>query len=137
LGGAENPSALSGHDWLMPGTGEAAWSQWHVRNGYITNGLWMVDVLRPGDYEITLYRWPGHLERAMECVKAQVAIAGQHREAMLSVADTQATIRVTLPAGPTELVTTLTREDGKEHGAYYASVSKMPQRQGGLEPVNG
>ncbi len=35
---------------------------------------------------------------------------------------THVTFRLQLPAGPAELLTTLRREDGTEHGAYFASV---------------
>ncbi|MFN5867988.1 MAG: arylsulfatase, partial [Akkermansiaceae bacterium] len=73
IGSEENPMTLMSHDWLMP-TGQAAWNQKHVLRGDLINGPWAVDVKKAGEYEITLYRWPSYLEKAMDCVKARLTI---------------------------------------------------------------
>ena len=44
LGGAENPTTLASHDWLMPGVVQAAWHQSHIERGSLINGAWAVDV---------------------------------------------------------------------------------------------
>jgi hypothetical protein len=93
-----------------------------VRNGYIGNGPWAIDVIRPGRYEITLRRWPSRLHRAMNCVRASIKIGDVERALDLSPSATHATFAVSLPKGPAMLLTTLRRPDGKEHGAYFASI---------------
>jgi arylsulfatase A-like enzyme len=121
FGGKENPVNLMSHDWHTEDRG-TPWHQNHVRNGYVGNGPWAVDVERAGSYEISLYRWPAHLERAMECVGASISIGAQELEREIDSSATSVSFRVELPAGPAELLTTLQRPDGKEHGAYFASV---------------
>jgi arylsulfatase A-like enzyme len=121
LGGDENPVSLMSHDWHTKDQG-VPWHQNNVRNGYVVNGPWTVDVTRAGEYEITLYRWPAHLDRAMDMVHAAVEIGGASAAADVTTEATHARFRLRLPAGPTELLTTLRRPDGTEHGAYFASV---------------
>ena len=121
LGGDENPVMLMSHDWHTKSQG-VPWHQNHVRDGYVVNGPWAVEVARAGEYEVTLYRWPAHLERAMGAKRAELAISGQEASMEVATSATRAVFRLHLPAGPTELLTTLHREDGTEHGAYFASV---------------
>ncbi len=121
VGGAENPVRLMSHDWHAEDRG-VPWHQNHVRKGYIGNGPWALEVERAGEYEVTLFRWPAQLERAMDSVHAAVAIAGLEAGRELEPAATRASFRLRLPAGPTKLLTTLRRSDGEEHGAYFASV---------------
>jgi arylsulfatase A-like enzyme len=121
VGGAENPVRLMSHDWHTSNQG-VPWHQDHVRRGYVVNGPWAVDVVRAGEYEITLRRWPAHLDRAMDAVHAAVRIGGAAAATGLEPEACLARFRLRLPAGPTELLTTLRRPDGTEHGAYFASV---------------
>ncbi len=121
IGGAENPTELMSHDWHTNNRG-TPWNQNHVRNGYIGNGPWAIDVIRPGRYEITLRRWPSQLHRAMNCVRASIKIGDVERALDLLPSATDATFVVSLPKGPAMLLTTLRRPDGKEHGAYFASI---------------
>ncbi len=121
VGGAENPVALMSHDWHTQDQG-VPWHQNHVRNGYVVNGPWAIDVEKAGKYQITLFRWPSHQERAMEVVYAAVAIAGESAEMEVSTEATNAVFHLRLAAGPTQLLTTLRRPDLVEHGAYFASV---------------
>jgi arylsulfatase A-like enzyme len=124
LGGPENPTQLMSHDWHTQSRG-VPWHQNHVRNGYVVNGPWAVDVERAGPYEVTLYRWPAHLQKAMEMEFAAVEIGGQHASRELEPAATCATFRLDLEPGPTELLTTLRRTTGEEHGAYFTSVRRL------------
>jgi len=125
VGGAENPTTLASHDWLMPGVKQAAWHQSHVRRGSPINGPWALDVERSGDYEITLYRWAPYLKKAMEVKQARVTIGKIDEKMALTSDATKATFRVSLQQGPAMLQTWLTRPDGKQHGAYYTRVQYL------------
>ncbi len=125
LGGDENPMVLMSHDWLMPGTEQAAWHQNHVKRGDLINGSWAVDVAEAGEYQITLHRWPPYLNQAMGMNEARLSISGNDQNQIIDPAATKATFRVQLEAGETMLQTWLKRPDGKEHGAYYTEVKKM------------
>ena len=121
VGGAEDPVELMSHDWHSGDRG-TPWSQAHVRTGYVGNGPWALEVRSRGDYEITLRRWPAWLRREMGCVHAKIAFAGSEVGRDIEPVGTHATFRVTLESGPMMLLTTLRREDGEEHGAYFASI---------------
>ena len=124
LGGAQNPTHLMSHDWHTEDKG-TPWHQNHVRNGYVSNGPWAVDVAVPGRYRVTLRRWPAAEDRAMGCVRASLKLGAMRVQKVLKAADREATFEVELPAGPALLLTTLRREDGKEHGAYFAEVARI------------
>jgi hypothetical protein len=124
-GERENPTRLMSHDWLMPGETHAVWNQQQVRQGMVANGPWALQVAAPGSYTITLYRWPAHLERPMGCVRARIAIGEIEQSQSLESEATEARFQVTLPEGPAELTTTLVREDGTEHGAYFVHVERL------------
>lgn len=122
LGGKKNPTLLTSHDWLMPGTKQAVWHQGHVRGGSLINGPWAVEVEQAGEYEVTLFRWAPYLERAMEMKSARIKIGKIDETIDMKREDASATFRVKLPAGPAMLKGTLVRPDGKSHGAYYVRV---------------
>jgi len=126
LGGAENPTTLASHDWLMPGVKQAAWHQSHVSRGSLINGAWAVAVEQSGEYEITLYRWAPYLNKAMGIKKARLTIGKIDEEIALTSDATKATFHVTIKKGPAMLQSWLTRPDGKQHGAYYARVRYTP-----------
>jgi len=123
VGSVENPVALMSHDWHTNNKG-TPWHQNHVRNGYIGNGPWAIHVKKAGRYEVTLRRWPKQLQRAMGVVRASLKIGEVTASKDVSPDATSAAFVVTLPAGPAMLRTTL-RRDGKEHGAYFASVRAL------------
>ncbi len=124
VGGAEKLTTLMSHDWIMP-QGHAPWHQRDVQSGKIANGPWMINVVEAGEYEIKLYRWPPHLNKAMECRAALLQIPGFGGTNTLNADATHASFKVDLKAGPTQLKSTLTREDGKEHGAYFVTVERI------------
>lgn len=126
LGGAENPSTLSSHDWLMPGTASAAWHQSQIEHGELMNGAWAVNVEQAGTFEISLYRWAPTLDKAMNMTAARLVIGGIDESLSLSADATSAVFRVQLPQGPTMLQTWLTRPDGRQHGAYFTRVRRVP-----------
>jgi arylsulfatase A-like enzyme len=122
LGGAENPTTLASHDWLMPGVKQAAWHQNHIQRGALINGAWAVHVEQTGTYEITLYRWAPYLNRAMDIKDARLTIGEIDQTMAVKTGATNAKFRVVLPEGPAMLQTWLTRPDGEQHGAYYTRV---------------
>ena len=124
LGGDEDPTWLMSHDWHTNDQG-TPWHQNHVRNGYVGNAPWAVDVSRPGEYEVTLWRWPAHLDRAMEVEHAALTLGGASAATDLEPTATHARFQLRLKPGPAELVGTLRRPDGVEHGAYFASVRRL------------
>ncbi len=124
LGGAQNPTHMMSHDWHTEDKG-TPWHQNHVRNGYVSNGPWAVDVAAAGRYRVTLRRWPAIEARAMDCVEASIEIGDVRAKQEVAPGDESASFEVTLPAGPAMLLTTLRRADGKEHGAYFAEVERL------------
>ncbi|MGA0900843.1 MAG: arylsulfatase [Luteolibacter sp.] len=122
LGGAENPTTLYAHDWLMPGTVAAAWHQNSIKRGDLRNGPWAVNVEKAGTYEIKLYRWAPYLDKAMEQKSARLSIGGFDQRIELKPEDTFAAFKVDLPAGPTMLLSELERPNGDASGAYYVMV---------------
>jgi arylsulfatase A-like enzyme len=122
IGGPLNPTTLASHDWLMPGVEQAAWHQNQIRRGDLINGPWAVEVKQAGTYEISLHRWAPYLNKPMEATAARITIGDVDERLDLEKEATGATFRVKLGAGPAMLQTWLTREDGKEHGAYYVHV---------------
>ncbi len=106
----------------MPGVVQAAWHQSHIKRGALINGAWAVDVERPGRYEVTLYRWPPYLNRAMGLKQARLKIGKVDETIELEADAASAAFSVRLRRGPAMLHTYFTRPDGKQHGAYYARV---------------
>jgi hypothetical protein len=122
VGGPEDPVELMSHDWHTEGRA-VPWHQNHVRQGLVANGTWAIEVERSGEYEVTLRRWPAHLERAMNCDWASISLGRVEAAKDIEASAISAAFRVRLSAGPTELLTTLRRSGGEEHGAYFASLS--------------
>jgi len=122
LGGGENPTTLTSHDWLMPGEEVSAWHQNHIRRGDLINGPWAVEVGKVGTYEVSLYRWAPYLDQAMEMKSARLKVGEREFSKDLTSEATRATFRVELEAGPSMLQTWLVRPDGGESGAYYTKV---------------
>ncbi|MHC4908610.1 MAG: arylsulfatase [Planctomycetota bacterium] len=121
LGGAENPVRMMSHDWHTGDKG-VPWHQNHVRSGIVANGPWAVDVARTGTYEVTLRRWPAHLERAMEIAHARIRIGATSAAMDVAPEATLARFRLELSAGPALCRATLVDADGTERGAYFTSV---------------
>jgi hypothetical protein len=127
LGGDENPMTLSSHDWLMPGTEQAAWHQNHIKRGDLINGPWAVKVKKKGTYKISLYRWAPYLDRAMNAREARLEVGDTHQTLSLAAEDTCAAFTLKLEPGPTMLQTWIKNSEGKEHGAYYVKVQFLSE----------
>ena len=119
----ENPAFLMSHDWHTEGT--SPWHQGHVNRGVVMNGPWTIDVDRAGEYEISLLRWPSHTGKAMDCTRARLKVGDFDKSVDLSISDTVAKFRVTLPKGPADLQTWIDRSDGKTSGAYFVEVLRV------------
>lgn len=141
---AENPVRLTAHDWHGEGA-EAVWNQRGIRQAPAVNGFWAVQVVRAGKYRIELRRWPIELDlplnapyknpdanretelgRAIDCVRARIAIGGVERSVAVASQDKAAAFEVTLSPGPAELHTWLEDRDGAKRGAYFAYVEYLP-----------
>ena len=120
---AENPTDLTSQEWVMP-RGGPPWDGGHVRRRMIANAPWHLEIARGGKYRITLSRWPAYINKPIDSTFASIAISGQTQEVEIATPDKTATVtfEVDLPAGPAELLTTLTTPDGKVHGAYFATI---------------
>lgn len=117
-----NPATLTCHDWHA---GSVPWNQNHIRSGLMSNGPWMVQVVRGGKYKITLRRWPSERPGPIEAVTAKLKIGGNEVEKKVSPDAESVTFEVELKAGDTELQSWLTTPKGKTRGAYYAEVERL------------
>ena len=120
---AQPQSLLHAHDWHVT-DGGCPWSQSAVRGGQMGNGFWAIDVVRTGTYEITLRRWPEQEPGSIEATKARLKIGDFDQQQPLDPAATEATFTVPLAAGPTQLETWLTLENGKTRGAYFVYIRR-------------
>ena len=122
----EKTTHLTSQEWVLP-KGSPPWSHSHVVKRQIANGPWWLDVAKAGKYRISLSRWPTYLNQSIDSTNASIEIAGQMLSIEINEPDetTTADFEVTLPAGPTELTTTLTTLDGTKHGAYFATVQPI------------
>ncbi|MDC7235558.1 MAG: arylsulfatase [Spirochaetales bacterium] len=149
IGGSVKEVRLSSHDWRND-DGELVWNQKQVREGLPLNGYWEVEILKPGQYEIELCRWPregcgqflseGPGEDDVKWDKEGVApdsvdfysggraleiTEAECRVAGLTMktrAGERVVFRMELPAGPAHLETVLRTAGGVELGAYYCYV---------------
>ena len=122
---ADNPTRLMSHDWLVDSTEHSPWHQVHVTRGMIANGPWAVQVVQDGRYYIDLYRWPRHLNKAMERKHAKVKIGDIELEKDLPLEAVRARFELDLKAGPAMLKTWLTNEQDQQHGAYIVWVERF------------
>ncbi|MEM6257739.1 MAG: arylsulfatase [Planctomycetota bacterium] len=137
LGGAENPTTLMSHDWLME-KGIAPWNQNAVRGNTLSNGPFMVNVVKAGKYRITPMRWPAYMDQPSGVVKAKVVVTPHittGTPASLGIeeqADPTKPVQsfvLDLPKGPAALTTILTREDGKTFGAYFVKIEYLGEAE--------
>ena len=128
----ENPSVLTSHDWH----GEhLPWYQAHVRQARRQNGFWVIDIARPGTYEIGLRRWPKEVNapitvaipggKAINATTARLKIAGFDVTQPIGENTTAATFTLKLKPGKTRLQTWFTDDNGASLGAYYVYVKRM------------
>ncbi|MGB1126007.1 MAG: arylsulfatase, partial [Phycisphaeraceae bacterium] len=78
LGGAENPTTLMSHDWLME-KGDSSWHHAYVNRNELRNGPFAVNIKKPGKYRITPMRWPEYIDKPAGCQLAEIEIKGEGR----------------------------------------------------------
>ena len=127
----ENPTPLTSQEWVVS-PGNPPWAHAHVVRRMIANGSWWLDVAQAGKYRISLSRWPPYLNVPIDSTAASIEIAGQTLSVKVDEPGRSSTVdfQVMLPAGPTELKTTLSTPDGKQHGAYFANVERLDAGRG-------
>lgn len=150
LGSEKDPVVeLTSADW----EGIYADNTGHVRNavGGPTGGHWHVLVESPGNYEVTLRRWPRETKaalgakydadeklaavggkayappsKAFPIAAGVVKIANQEASAKTAPTEQEVVVPVTLPAGKTTLKAWFRDAEGKDLcGAFYAYVRKV------------
>ena len=126
LGAAEaSQQELCCHDW-HPGDPATPWNQSGqagVAGDPYVNGVWAVEVARPGKYEFTLRTRPAYVKQPLPPGKARVKLGDA--EATVDILKDSTGAAVTLDLKPTKhamLQTWLEEPDGKSRGAYYVTV---------------
>ena len=122
---AENPTALSSHDWRTDDEQQVVWNAAQVNAAQASNGYWALDVVRGGTYEVELRRWPRPSHLGIDASLARLRVGAVEMEKPTSPYDESATFRVELPPGPTSLQTWLTSSGGKTRGAYFVYVRRL------------
>jgi len=122
---ADNPTRLMSHDWLVENQNDSAWHQVHVSRGHLASGPWAVQVTQDGRYRFDLYRWPKHLNQAMQCKNARLKIGEVEVEKEIPLDATEARFELNLKAGPAMLQSWLTNEQGRQFGAYFVWVERL------------
>lgn len=133
---AEPAVALTSSDWQDVYADNAG----HIRRaeGGPRGGPWNVRVARAGEYEVRLRRWPpeadlplaapnGEGSRALPVAGAKLSAAGREAAAPAPEGAREVVLRVTLPAGDTQLQGWFTDAAGNDLcGAFYATVRRLP-----------
>ncbi len=175
LGHPEHPVvSLTAHDWIQEAL--PPWRQQHIRAAYglapapinkagakradavsntagpvVHSGHWGVKVVRSGNYDISLRRWPVEANQpitaslpagtdvpgsakayraypgvAVPAVSASLRIDGQNRGTKpVSTTDTHVTFTTALTASSHQLAAVFTTAAGDELGAYYVVVTAV------------
>ncbi len=119
LGAAEqNPTILTCHDWHTD-NGPVPWNQGYIRRDPKANGFWAVDVLRAGNYEITLRNRPAHVNNPLKAGTARIKIGAIDVRRPIKEGATAVTFTLNLKAGQGEMQTWL----DADRGAYFVEVS--------------
>jgi len=131
----ENPARLTCHDWHADAP---PWNQTHILKGSEANGFWAVDVVRAGDYEFALRRWPEEADvpisaaipggRAIPVRRARLAIADVDLTASVATEAKEVIFRTRLKAGRTKLQTWFMSDDGTSRGAYFVYVTRVSEK---------
>lgn len=143
-----NPTTLTCHDWHSDD--KNPFQQDLVRKGINSNGWWHIKTETNGNYEITLRRWPKHLNHAIQdgleirpelkgttvsksavgkalpITSARLDIGKKTYSNSVSKTDTGITFNVKLNKGTQKIQTYFTNpEESIELGAYFVEVKKI------------
>ena len=149
---AENPARLTSHDWIT--NGSTPWNQQHIRRGVDSpnvTGFWNVEVMKAGQYEFRLRRWPVEANTPINAElaagepvpgskafrtqpgrgfktlnSASVEIGGKKATVEFQEGALEAILKLDLPAGKTRLHTKFHGPDNYSVGAYYAYIRRLP-----------
>ena len=126
-----NPTQLTCFEWQ----GSRRWWQGNVRAAQVDNGYWAVNIVRAGNYQITLRRWPAELNapitsavdggKAIKAVKAKLRIGTIEATQPIPVGARAVKFQVRLEQGKTDLQSWFIDEDGQSHGAYYLQAERI------------
>lgn len=151
----ENPVHLTAHDWHTLDK-EVPWNQFHIRQAEkgAISGYWTIEVMKSGDYQVQLRRYPSASNLAINATVPMVLMkeepgldadipAGVSKEfvkAVIKLGDTiigESTVdntkasvdfKVALPKGKNNLSATFINQEGIELGAYYVSVGLVVEK---------
>ncbi|MCA8995369.1 MAG: arylsulfatase [Planctomycetaceae bacterium] len=121
---AEPISHLTCHDWLVESNDAplVPWNQQQVAQDLERNGVWAVNVVQPGTYELTLRMRPGGVISNLPQGTARMRIGDQQTSTPIQPGDFKAVLKAELPAGPAMLQTWLEADSGESRGAYFVDV---------------
>lgn len=144
VGGEQNPVPITCHAWHGE---QGLYNQWHVRPALVDNGYWPIEVVREGEYEVKLHRWPRETQAAicaplperrnvpfvddfvpgvaLDIRRARLSIGDHDETVPVAPSDVCSPFRVRLHAGPCRLQTWFIDEQGVERGAYYVYVRHL------------
>lgn len=143
----ENPTYVTCHDWHSDTKSQSPWHQIHVRAAKENNGHWLLEVSRPGNYQVRLHRWPPHLKAGFNATipEGDIVSGGNPfkpgvglniKTARIKIQDKEMTadkinetyyeFALHLEKGPTRLQTWCTDDQGIERGAYFVELEYQP-----------
>jgi len=142
---AEPESVLTAHDWHT--NNPPPWNQKFIRGGRVDNGWWALEVAKPGNYRVRLYRYPPEAQLGFKTiapvgdeipngtaylpgeiimpVSVRCTIGGEELKSNTNSTDDFFEFEAELPVGPTDLYTWIEDEKGVERGAYYVTMTKV------------
>ncbi len=146
----ENPITLTAHD-IHAESGAYPWNQIYIREGVIGNGYWSVDILKSGNYEVSLRRYPIESNLAINAttpaitkenlpglendipegknlsfIKATIEFENQLKfEKDVNETDVSTTFTVSLEAGKTKFTANFLDEAEQNNTVYYAYIKKI------------
>ncbi len=124
----ENPTLITAHDW-HPSTGETRdvpWNHGQIKKMSYSNGFWAVDVEQAGKYRFTLRHRPEVASFPLVAKTARIKIGDVDVKKPVPEGATGVDLDVELKAGPARLTTWLDDASGKERGAFYVEVTRLP-----------
>lgn len=135
IGSNESPIVtLSSHDWLINKL--PPWNQSHITKGAVAEiSYWAIEVEQPGDYEISLRRWPveadkgindGTYGKAFNYQKARMRIGNIDETKIIPTGAKEVTFKVSLKKGLTKLSPIFIGEK-LSATPYYAYVTHQPK----------
>ena len=146
----ENPITLTAHD-IHGESGTYPWNQIHIRKGTTGTGYWNVNVVKSGNYQVSLRRYPKEsnliintstpaitkdqllgLEKDipegknLNYVKATIEFENQFKtEKIIKKNDSSATFKVYLNSGKTKFWANFIDSNNKPNTVYYAYIKNI------------